>query len=135
MSYYSCSQSLFVICSRRYFQVLNFMPISLLSSGYSRHYLPVLDFTPRRSPSTITIVKPRRRSKNVRRHALPYGLVMKCLRRPRNKPQRLVGPEKPVRWRWKKRKFGLAEVQPCIGLEPSTLDKFCSYDHDFLALP
>ncbi len=37
---------------------------------------------------------------------------------------RLVVPEKPVRWRWKKRKFGL-----------STLDKFCSYDYDFLALP
>ncbi len=70
-----------------------------------------------------------------RRRALPYELVMKCLCQPRNKPQHLVGPEKPVRWRWKKRKFGLAEVQPHIGLEPSTLDKFCSYDHDFLALP
>jgi hypothetical protein len=70
-----------------------------------------------------------------RRRALPYGSVMKCLRQPRNKPQRLVGPEKPVCWRWKKRKFGLAEVQPCIGLEPSTLDKFCLYNFDFLALP
>ena len=98
-----------------------------------------------------------------RRRALPYGLVMKCLRRyasfvlvtiacafscklerecryrslrrPRNKPQRLVRPKKPVRWRWKKRKFGLAEVQSRIGLERSTLNKFCSYDHDFLALP
>ncbi len=49
-----------------------------------------------------------------RRHALPYGLVMKCLRQPRNMPQRLVGPEKPVCWRWKKRNFGLAEVQSRI---------------------
>ena len=70
-----------------------------------------------------------------RRRALPYGLVMKCLCRPRNKPQHLVGPEKPVRWRWKKRKLGLAKVQSRIGLEQSTLDKFCLYDHDFLALP
>jgi hypothetical protein len=61
-----------------------------------------------------------------RRRALPYGLVMKCFCRPRNKPQHLVVSEKPVRWRWKKRKFGLAEVQSRIGLEPSTLDKFCS---------
>ena len=59
----------------------------------------------------------------------------RSLHRPRNKPQRLVRPEKPVRWRWKKRKFGLAEVQSRIGLERSTLNKFCSYDHDFLALP
>ena len=70
-----------------------------------------------------------------RRRALPYRLVIKCLRRPKNKPQRLVGPEKPVSWRWKKRKLGLAEVQSRIGLERSTLNKFCSYDHDFLALP
>ncbi len=70
-----------------------------------------------------------------RRHALPYGLVMKCLCRPRNKPQHLAGSENSVRWRWKKRKFGLAEAQSRIGLEQSTLDKFCSYDHDFLALP
>ncbi len=70
-----------------------------------------------------------------RRRALPYGLVMKCLHRPRNKPQHLVGSEKPVRWRWKKRKFGLAEVQFHMGLERSTLHKFCLYDHDFLALP
>ena len=64
-----------------------------------------------------------------------YGLVMKCLSPPRNKPPRLVGSEKPVRWRWKKRNVGFAEVQSRIGLEQSTLDKFCSYEHDFLALP
>ncbi len=40
----------------------------------------------------------------------------------------------PVRWRWKKRKLGLAKVQSRIGHERSTLDKFCLYDHDFLAL-
>ena len=77
----------------------------------------------------------KRKVRKWRRRALPYGLVMKCLHRPRNKPQRLVCPEKPVRWRWKKRKFGLAEVQSRIGLERSTLNKFCSYEHDFLALP
>ncbi len=42
------------------------------------------------------------------------------LHRPRNKPQHLVSPEKPVHWRWKKRKFGLAKVQSRIGLEQST---------------
>ena len=44
----------------------------------------------------------RRAKKKVRkwrRRALPYRLVIKCLCRPRNKPQRLVGPEKPVSWR------------------------------------
>ena len=47
----------------------------------------------------------------------------------------LVGPEKPVRWRWKKWKVGFPKVQSRTGLEQSTLDRFCSYDHDFLALP
>jgi hypothetical protein len=70
-----------------------------------------------------------------RRRALPYRFVMKCLCQPRNKPQHLVGPKKQVCYRWKKRKLGLAKVQSCIGLEQSTLDKFCLYDHDFLALP
>ena len=70
-----------------------------------------------------------------RRRALPYGLVMKCLRRPNNMPPRLVLPEKPVRWRWKQRKVGFAAVTSRIGIESSTLNKFCSGIHDFLALP
>ena len=70
-----------------------------------------------------------------RRRALAYGLVMKCLRRPSNMPPRLVGPERPVRWRWKQRKVGFAAVQARLGLWSSTLNDFCSHDHDFLALP
>ena len=50
-------------------------------------------------------------------------------------PLRLVGPEKPVRWRWKQRKVGFAAVQSWIGIKRLTLDKFCSCNHDFLALP
>jgi len=70
-----------------------------------------------------------------RRRALAYGLVMKCLRRPSNMPPRLVGPERPVRWRWKQRKVGFAAVQARLGLRSSTLNDFCSHNHDFLALP
>jgi hypothetical protein len=70
-----------------------------------------------------------------RQRALPYGLVMKCLRRPKNMPPRLVGPEKPVRWRWKQQKVGFAAVKSWIGIKSSTLNKFCSGNHDFLALP
>ena len=70
-----------------------------------------------------------------RRRALAYGLVMKCLRRPSNMHPRLVGPERPVRWRWKQRKVGFAAVQARLGLRSSTLNDFCSHDHDFLALP
>ena len=47
----------------------------------------------------------------------------------------MVVPEKPVRWRYKKRKVGFAKVQSQLGLEKSTLERFCSYDHDFLGLP
>ena len=61
-----------------------------------------------------------------RRRALPYGLVMKCLCWPKNMPPRLVGPEKPVRWRWKQQKVGFAAVQSWIGNKSSRLDKFCS---------
>ena len=68
-----------------------------------------------------------------RRRALPYGLVMKCLRRPNHRPPRLVGPEKPVRWRWKKRKDRFEKDD--ITIKQSTLETFCSWEHDFLALP
>ena len=68
-----------------------------------------------------------------RRRALPYGLVMKCLRRPSHRPPRLVGPEKPVRWRWKKRKDRFDKEN--ITLKRSTLETFCAWEHDFLALP
>ena len=61
--------------------------------------------------------------------------MMKCLRRTSAKSPCLVGPEKPVRWRCKKRKAGFAEVQSRLGLEQSTLERFCSYEYDFLALP
>jgi len=70
-----------------------------------------------------------------RRRALPYGLVMKCLHRPKNMPPRLVGPEKPVRWRWKQRKVGFAAVISSIGIKSLTINKFCYDNHDFLALP
>ena len=70
-----------------------------------------------------------------RRRALPYGLVMKCLRRPNNMPPRLVGPEKPVRWMWKQRKVGFAAVTSRMGIKSSTLNKFCFGINDFLALP
>ena len=50
-------------------------------------------------------------------------------------PPRLVRPEKPVHWRWKQQKVGFAAVQSRIGIKRSTLDKFFSCNHDFLALP
>jgi hypothetical protein len=50
-------------------------------------------------------------------------------------PPRLAGPEKPVRWRWKQRKVGFAAVKSRIGIKSSTLNKFCSGNHDFLPLP
>ena len=80
----------------------------------------------------------RRAKKKVRkwrRRALPYGLVMKCLRRPSNRPPRLVSPEKPVRWMSKKRKVGFAAVQEHIGIQQSTIESFCASGHNFLALP
>jgi hypothetical protein len=82
------------------------------------------EFYAKKKPKHHHRCRAKKKVRKWRRRALPYGLVMKCLRRPRNKPQRLVCPEKPVRWRWKKRKFGLAEVQSRIGLERSTLNKF-----------
>ena len=81
----------------------------------------------------------RRRAKlkvrRFRRRALPYELVMKCLRRPKNMPPRLDEPEKPARWRWKQRKVGFAAVKSSIGIKNLTLNKFCYGNHDFLALP
>ncbi len=56
-----------------------------------------------------------------RRRALPYGLVMKCLCRPKDMPPRLVEPEKPARWRWKQRKVGFAAVKSRIGIKRLTL--------------
>jgi hypothetical protein len=41
------------------------------------------------------------KAQRFRWRALPYGLVMKCLRWPKDKPPRLVEPEKPAHWRWK----------------------------------
>ncbi len=50
-------------------------------------------------------------------------------------PPRLVGPEKPVRWRWKQRKVGFAALTSKIGIKSSTLNKLCYGNHDFLTLP
>ena len=75
------------------------------------------------------------KAQRFRRRALPYGLVMKCLRRPKNMPPRLVEPEKPPRWRWKQRKVGFAAVISSIGIKSLTINKFCYGNHDFLALP
>jgi hypothetical protein len=56
--------------SKALFSSFEFYANKFLSLGYSRRYLPVLNFMPRRSPSTVTLVKPRRRSKN--------GDVVRC---------------------------------------------------------
>jgi len=61
-----------------------------------------------------------------RRQALAVALVLRCRRRPCNKPPRLV------RWKWKKRLMGLDLVMSL--LDPSTVDSFCAADHDFLCL-
>ena len=75
------------------------------------------------------------KARRFRRRALPYGLVMKCLSRPKNMPPRLVEPEKPARWRWKQKKVGFAAVKSQFGIKSSTIHKFCSGNYDFLALP
>ena len=66
--------------------------------------------------------------KKFRRRALSVALVVRCMRRPSNKPPtRMLQESKssePVRWKWKKRKVGLDSV--ISGLEFSTLDKFAS---------
>ena len=61
------------------------------------------------------------KARRFRRRALPYGLVMKCLPRPKNMPLRLVEPEKPPRWRWKQRKVGFAAVISSIGIKARRL--------------
>ena len=68
-----------------------------------------------------------------RRQALPVALVVRCRRRPRNKPPPLVPTTEPVWWKWKKRKVGLDSVTS--RLKSSTLNSFCAANHDFLRLP
>jgi len=64
-------------------------------------------------------------------------LVVQCRRRPCNKPPRLVSlvpKSEPVRWKWKQRNaVGLDSVTS--RLDPSTLNSFCTGNHDFLRLP
>jgi len=72
-----------------------------------------------------------------RRRALAVALVLRCRRRPCNKPPRLVSlvspVSEPLRWKWKKRLVGLDSVMS--SLDPSSIDSFCAADHDFLRLP
>ena len=72
-----------------------------------------------------------------RRRALAVALVVRCRRRPCNKPPRLVSlvpKSEPVRWKWKQRNaVGLDSV--ISRLDPSTLNSFCTGNHDFLRLP
>ncbi len=69
-----------------------------------------------------------------RRQALPVALVVRCWRRSSNKAPRLVADIlEPVRWKWKKMKFGLSSVMSELKL--SLLQGFCVVDHDFLRLP
>ena len=63
-------------------------------------------------------------------------MVIRCRRRPSNKPKTLVvsPTSEPVRWKWKERNaVGLESV--ISRLNPSTLDSFCLGRHDFLWLP
>ena len=77
------------------------------------------------------------RVRKFRRRALAVALVIRCRRRPCNKPPRLVplAPKsEPVRWKWKQRNaVGLDSV--ISRLDPSTLNSFCTGNHDFLRLP
>ena len=74
---------------------------------------------------------------DVRRRALAVALVLRCRRRPCNKPPRLVSlvspVSEPLRWKWKKRLVGLDSVMS--SLDSSSIDSFCAADHDFLHLP
>ena len=82
--------------------------------------------------------KARVKSKKVRCRALTVALVIRCRRRPSNKPPPLVSTvttmSEPVRWKWKKKpKVGLKSVMS--SLQPGTLASFCEGHHDFLRLP
>ncbi len=105
----------------------------------TKSYVTSWDFLGSKRNTKNTKHRHRRQAKlkvqRLRGRALPYGLVMKCLCWPKNMPPRLVRPEKPVRWRWKQQKVGFAAVKSWIGIKRLTLNKFCSCNHDFLALP
>ena len=81
--------------------------------------------------------KAKARVRKFRRRALAVALVLRCRRRPCNKPPRLVSlvpKSEPVRWKWKQRNaVGLDSV--ISRLDPSTLHSFCTGNHDFLWLP
>ena len=72
-----------------------------------------------------------------RRRALVVALVLRCRRRPCNKPPRLVPlvskVSEPVRWKWKNKLVGLDSVMST--LDPASINSFCAADHDFLRLP
>ena len=72
-----------------------------------------------------------------RRRALVVALVLRCRRRPCNKPPRLVPlvskVSEPVRWKWKNKSVGLDSVMST--LDPASINSFCAADHDFLRLP
>ena len=82
--------------------------------------------------------KARVKTKKFCRRALTCALIIRCRRRPSNKPPPLVSTvttmSEPVRWKWKKKPIvGLKSVMS--SLQPGTLASFCEGHNDFLRLP
>ena len=71
------------------------------------------------------------------RRASSVALVVRCRRRPSNKPPPRMHQEstssEPVRWKWKKRKVGLDSA--ISRLESSTFDRFVRLVTTFYACP
>ena len=105
--------------------------VNALWSGHISHKKKKVSHRERRARAKAKVRKFRRR-------ALAVALVVRCRRRPSNKPPPLVSPvsttSEPVRWKWKERNaVGLDSV--ISRLDPYTLDSFCTGNHNFLRLP